>query len=316
MFKCIRVSCAPLPLLLAMLTVFFVGSGALAQDAVWRVSKSSGDVSVTTSGGEPVPLAQGTVLNPGGNIRTGQTGRALLVRGEETMLISPNSVVGIPTQKKSELSTTIIQQEGSILLEVEKRNVKHFSVETPYLAAVVKGTQFRVTVDKSGSRVEVLKGQVEVTELKSGKFALVLPGQAATVSAEGAGGFSLNGSGTLKPIQQGSPRSALVNAAAVPKEGVREDAPASALPGPSSTRVASVATETRWTSASTSASKTDGSWTSYFGSIGGNLVGSGTNRRAQEDTAIPIILSGGTGFIVAIVVATFRRRKAKKTVNG
>ena len=108
-----------------------------------------------------------------------------------------------------------------------------------------------------------------MTELKSGKFALVLPGQAATVSAEGAGGLSLNGSGTLKPIQQGSPRSALVNAAAVPKEGVREDAPASALPGPSNTRVASVATETRWTYTSTSASKTDGSWTSYFGSIEG-----------------------------------------------
>ena len=51
-----------------------------------------------------------------------------------------------PGAKKSELSTTIIQQAGSILLEVEKRNVKHFQVETPYLAAVVKGTQFRVTV--------------------------------------------------------------------------------------------------------------------------------------------------------------------------
>ena len=63
------------------------------------------------------------------------------------MLISPNSVVGLPTENKDGLSTTIVQQAGSILLEVEKRNVKHFEVETPYLAAVVKGTQFRVTVN-------------------------------------------------------------------------------------------------------------------------------------------------------------------------
>ncbi len=66
------------------------------------------------------------------------------MRGEETILISPNSVVGLPTEKKDGLSTTIMQQAGSILLEVEKRNIKHFEVETPYLAAVVKGTQFRV----------------------------------------------------------------------------------------------------------------------------------------------------------------------------
>ena len=71
----------------------------------------------------------------------------LLVRGEETILISPNSVIGVPAEKKDGMSTTIVQQAGSILLEVEKRNVKHFEVETPYLAAVVKGTQFSVTVD-------------------------------------------------------------------------------------------------------------------------------------------------------------------------
>ena len=86
-------------------------------------------------------------MKPGDTIRTGRNGRVLLVRGEETILISPNSVIGLPTEKKDGLATTILQQAGSILLEVEKRNVKHFEVETPYLAAVVKGTQFRVSVN-------------------------------------------------------------------------------------------------------------------------------------------------------------------------
>ena len=47
------------------------------------------------------------------------------------ILVSPNSVVGVPAEKKEGLSTTIMQQAGSILLDVEKRNVKHFEVETP-----------------------------------------------------------------------------------------------------------------------------------------------------------------------------------------
>jgi len=100
------------------------------------------------------------------------------------MLVAPNSVIGIPTETKEGLSTTIIQQAGSILLDVEKRNVKHFEVETPYLAAVVKGTQFRVSVNRTGTSVDVLRGAVEVADFKSGKFAMVLPGQMARVSAQ------------------------------------------------------------------------------------------------------------------------------------
>ncbi len=92
---------------------------------------------------------------PGNTVRTGRNGRVLLVRGEESILIAPNSVVGLPSEKKEGLATTIKQQAGSILLEVEKKSVKHFEVETPYLAAVVKGTQFRVTVSASGVKVDV-----------------------------------------------------------------------------------------------------------------------------------------------------------------
>src|SRR6201993_210996 len=141
----------------AMALVLVAGSSAFAaDDGVWSVSKSSGEVWVTTTGAAQVSLKQEEALKPGDTIRTGRNGRVLLVRGEETILISPNSVIGVPAEKKEGLSTTIIQQAGSILLEVEKRNVKHFEVETPYLAAVVKGTQFRVTVNKDDSRVEVM----------------------------------------------------------------------------------------------------------------------------------------------------------------
>ena len=146
MFDTIRSYFAPL-LLLTFVT-FCLGSGAIAEEAVWRVSKSSGDASVTTAG-QWLALTEGVMIKLGDNVRTGQTGQVLLKRGEETILMSPNSVIGIAAESKSGLSTIIIQQAGSILLEVEKRTVKHFAVETPSLAAVVKGTHFRVTVNSS-----------------------------------------------------------------------------------------------------------------------------------------------------------------------
>jgi hypothetical protein len=206
---------------LALAMVLAGGPGALAaDDGAWSVSKSSGDVWITTTGAAPASLTQDDTLRPGDTIRTGRTGRVLLVRGEETILIAPNSVIGMPTEKKDGLSTTILQQAGSILLEVEKRNVKHFEVETPYLAAVVKGTQFSVTVTASNTRVDVARGQVEVADFKSGQIAQVMPGQAATSFANGKSGLSLSGSATFNPIEQGKPRASTIDRIPVPRGGL------------------------------------------------------------------------------------------------
>jgi len=186
----------------------------------WTVSKSSGEVWLAGSDVQQASLKQEDVLKPGDTVRTGRNGRVLLKRGEETILVSPNSVVGVPAEKKDGLSTTIVQRAGSILLDVEKRNVKHFEVETPYLAAVVKGTQFRVTVNAGKTTVDVVRGQVEVSDFKSGQIAQVMPGQHATVFANGKTGLSLGGSGTFAPIEQGKPRPPSIERVPVPRNGL------------------------------------------------------------------------------------------------
>src|ERR1700709_2089053 len=224
-------------LLVAAFVLATATTAFAADDGAWTVSKSSGEVWLTSSGAQPASLKEEELLKPGDTVRTGRNGRVLLRRGEETMLISPNSVVGMPAEKTEGLSTTIVQQAGSILLEVEKRNVKHFEVETPYLAAVVKGTQFRVTVGATSTSVDVVRGQVEVADFRSGQIAQVLPGQHATTFAQGKAGLSLSGSGAFNPIEQGKPRAPSIERVPVPKAGL--SAPRNAVNGPNLQKQAS-----------------------------------------------------------------------------
>ena len=221
MYDRMRSLCAPF--LLTALVLFYTGTAAIADDNNWHVSNISGNVWVTVGGVQQASLSPSSIVKPGDSIRTGQNGRALLVHGEEYMLISPNSAIEIPKETKQGLLTTIIQRAGSVVLEVEKRNVKHFEVETPQLAAVVKGTRFRVSVEKDSSYVDVLRGQVEVSDLKSGQYALIQPGQTAKVSAQRSG-LSLSGSGTLGSIQQGMPGRSSADPAPVTKEQERRSA--------------------------------------------------------------------------------------------
>lgn len=208
-----------------------VASSAFAADGdPWWVKRTSGEVWMGSGDVQQASLKTDETLKPGDTIRTGRNGRVLLVRGEESILIAPNSVVGLPSETKETLSTTIRQQAGSILLEVEKKDVKHFEVETPYLAAVVKGTQFRVTVTAAGAKVDVVRGQVEVADFKTGQIAQVMPGQHATTFSSGKAGLSLGGSGLLAPIQQGQPRASTIDRVTVPRNGLTP----SSKPGPAS----------------------------------------------------------------------------------
>ncbi|MEI8153567.1 MAG: FecR family protein [Hyphomicrobiales bacterium] len=340
MFDKIKAFAAPMFLAIALLAG--AGSAANAQDATWRVRKASGDAVVMPSGGQAIALTDGAAVKPGDSVRTGQTGRVLLVRGEETMLISPNSTMSIPADKRSGLSTVIVQQAGSILFDVEKRNVKHFSVETPYLAAVVKGTQFRVTVNQYDSRVDVLGGQVEVTDFKSGQFALVKSGQAAQVEARGKSGLSLSGSGSMPAVQQGTPRTAMVgpaagsdamaayasaanassaNAPAVMSEGMNR--PAMALetsPPPVAPKSASVQASSPVISMAAPAARTwapdpnakGTGWSAIFGSSGKSENGEQRRSSRNEDIAIAVGFSCALGLLVSLSVGAVRRRRSKK----
>jgi hypothetical protein len=298
----------PIVALLTVLASVLLGvaSNARAQDA-WRISKSSGDVSIMTEGFQPVALTAGMSLQPGSSIRTGQNGRALLMRGNETILISANSAISFPkSSMPNGMSTIILQQAGSILLEVEKRAINHFEVETPHLSAVVKGTRFQVTMSDNDTRVGVFRGQVEVTELKSGQHALLNAGQNATVSVQGSAGLSLSGMGTLGPIQQGSPRESPSDS--TPDDNMSAPSPSAPIQrqarAPMATELETVALPEQ------DATRREG-W-----GPGLTALSERTPAGKSEIDALSLAFPFAIGTLVALSIAVRRRRQQQKVDQG
>src|SRR5215475_239996 len=100
---CTPVRLVGILLSLVAFAVLSAGAPLRAEDAAtapWQVSKSSGEVWVATSGVQPASLTSQATLKPGDQIRTGRNGRVLLVRGQETILIAPNSAITLPETQK------------------------------------------------------------------------------------------------------------------------------------------------------------------------------------------------------------------------
>jgi hypothetical protein len=175
------------------LTLFVAGmaSPALAQTSGWQVSEVSGDVRAVVDG-QTRPVTRGMLLASGSAIASGANARAVLVNGRDYVILSPSSRVRVPgTAQVIPASATvggsnmtqILTEAGTALFRIEHRPNPHFRVQTPYLAAVVKGTVFSVTVSSSGASVQVTQGAVQVSTVDGGAAELVRPGMVATVES-------------------------------------------------------------------------------------------------------------------------------------
>jgi hypothetical protein len=82
-----------LPLLLA-------GTSALAAPPAWRISEASGDVRILRAGASRI-ASRGGALAAGDGISTGVNGRAVIVRGEEFLIVAPSSRLRLPAAAAS-----------------------------------------------------------------------------------------------------------------------------------------------------------------------------------------------------------------------
>ncbi|MDJ0643980.1 MAG: hypothetical protein QNJ15_14295 [Erythrobacter sp.] len=114
--------------------VLLSSSAALATDSGWTISEADGQVSVNRDD-KSIYGAKGTELQVGDVIRTSKAARAVLVKGEEFYIVSPNQQVRIIKVEEDSTTTKILKFVGNML----SSNTQHSSLKRPLEAAVVKG---------------------------------------------------------------------------------------------------------------------------------------------------------------------------------
>ncbi|MFN3130856.1 FecR domain-containing protein [Roseibium sp.] len=138
-------------------------------------------------------VQRGMVFQPGYTMATRSGARALIARGAETISVGPNAKFALSKYRSNNRKTTLLQRSGRLTVDVQKRGRPHFTVETPFLAAVVKGTRFGVSVNSREARVSVERGLVEVSDLATGQTASLGPGQSASSAPGSRSGLSVSG---------------------------------------------------------------------------------------------------------------------------
>nr|CAD6425827.1 membrane protein [Rhizobium sp. Q54] len=165
-------------IVLAMLCLS--AASALAEE--WFVERSSQQVQYTIDKHTWQPVSKGMTIPNKAWIATGPRGRAVLTRGVETIAIQPQTLAAIiTTDGLFSRKTEVVQQKGKLALDIEKRSRPHTYVHTPFLAAVVKGTSFSVTVTDKDASVSVERGLVQVSSFTGGQSTNLGPGQSARV---------------------------------------------------------------------------------------------------------------------------------------
>ena len=168
--------------LVGFASAILVSIGAsVAETGDWQVVETSGIVRTSQTMAGIQPVSTGNMLGAGSVLSTGVDGHAVLVRGEQQIVVGPNSRMSLPATQESGM-TKIVQDLGTLLFKVDKKEKQHFQVETPIIAAVVKGTTFTVTAGVSGHSVHVAEGAVEVSAVQGRANRMVTAGMTATIS--------------------------------------------------------------------------------------------------------------------------------------
>lgn len=191
-------------LLVAGLVMSLPQPAAAASPNVWTVTAASGETLVRREGSVWQPLAVGMLTPPGSEIRTGPNSVLTIAKGGDRVTFSPGSQAVIPEIDSAALGTgvvpaslttgegatpsrigpSLIQRAGVLLFDMESRESRDFVIETPVLAAAIKGTTFTVTVEDDQNLVNVAEGVVEVTALSSGLSVMVESGEMAAVGTD------------------------------------------------------------------------------------------------------------------------------------
>ncbi|MGO7021702.1 hypothetical protein [Rhizobium leguminosarum] len=280
-------------ILIAALILLTTAAFAAADD--WRVVKATNQAKYSVDRTNWLDLSPGDVVPNRAWVSTGPRGRVQLTRGVESITFQPNTLASIATNGFFSRKTQIVQQVGSLDLAIEKRSQPHTTVQTPYLAAVVKGTIFHVTVDRTKASVSVDRGLVQVTSFASGQQSNVGPHQSAAVDSKA--GMTVRGQLSKPEIISVAPSAAKVPAVgttkiagAVEASEAKNKSTAAGKDKNSSASSDGNSANSKGTDSSSNGNGNSGSNGNSGGNGGGNSGGNGNGNSGKSDNN-----SGGNG---------------------
>lgn len=191
---------------LLLVGLFFCTLG-VANAADWVAEKVRQPAHYSYNGQPWAKIEVGKAMPSGSWVQTGPRGRLVLKRGEEFIQFKPKTMAAIGKTDQAGKKTLVMQKFGSLLLDVEtrKRKRKHLTVETPFLAAVVKGTRFSVDVGQRSTNLSVERGVVEVTDERRGLQTDVRSNQSVTVQRNAKTAMRVTGPGKRASIKNVKP---------------------------------------------------------------------------------------------------------------
>ena len=117
-----------------LILTLIIPTNAMAQN--WVVKRVSGIAYFVAPGVDAFRVKRGMVFEKGYTLGTRAGARALLTRCSETISVGPNTTFALSRYRSGGGKTTLLQRKGTIEVDVLKRQRPHFSVETPFFAAV------------------------------------------------------------------------------------------------------------------------------------------------------------------------------------
>jgi hypothetical protein len=148
----------------------------------------AGDIVIGSLGGE-VALVDGTgrAPQPGlvialpATVSTGPDGAIELRQGATSISVGPDTRLEFPAPDQPGGPIDRIRQpSGNAFYDVGKRGSRKLRVETPYLVAVVKGTQFNVAARDDAATIALFEGRLEIRSAVDGEVIDLLAGEIAS----------------------------------------------------------------------------------------------------------------------------------------
>src|SRR5579863_2393666 len=152
---------SPIALALGALILASATNASFADD--WQAVKLRGDVEMFHDNVWE-RLNRGDIVSDTRVIRTLHDGSVEFARGGETIDLAPDTQIQI-FDRADVRFTGVREYFGQVTVKANVENIQHFSVQTRFIAAIVKGTIFSVASSATDTTVSVKRGKVGVDDI-------------------------------------------------------------------------------------------------------------------------------------------------------